>query len=425
VPGADRIVGSSANLVLAQGIRMSLGLAFWLVAARLFPPGELGLAAAAISATMLCVLVAPLGAGSAFVALVPRDPTGARTLARTALAIVVVSSLAVAAIALLVFGTALARLGEVASDPLFAAGFVLVCLCAALHEVNDELSVGSWRSRQVVVRAAAFGCGGLLGLGLVALAGETGRARSLYLAWALGAVAAAALAVAGVRVLRRLVWPPASGRRLPPRAILGVGLRNHAVTVVERAPVLVLPIVVAELLGAAANAYWYVAWMTALAVFTIPVQSARVLFAGVAADPEHAARVVRRSSAFTLVLGLAGAALLALVAGQLFQLLGDDYAREATTPARILLAGVVPVVFVQAYVGLSRGLGRLREALLAVGAFGAAAALAAAVTGSRFGLVGVASGWVVAQCVFGVFAALRIRAVLRPRLVASRLAAVR
>jgi Na+-driven multidrug efflux pump len=189
--------------------------------------------------------------------------------------------------------------------------------------------------------------------------------------------------------------------------------------------VLVLPIVVAELLGAAANAYWYVAWMTALAVFTIPVQSARVLFAGVAADPEHAARAVRRSNAFTLALGLACAALLALVAGQLFQLLGDDYAREATTPARILLAGVVPVVFVQAYVGLSRGLGRLREALLAVGAFGAAAALAAAVTGSRFGLVGVASGWVVAQCVFGVFAALRIRAVLRPRLVASRLAAVR
>jgi O-antigen/teichoic acid export membrane protein len=425
VPGADRIVGSSANLVLAQGIRMSMGLAFWLVAARLFPPDELGLAAAAISATMLCVLVAPLGAGSAFVALVPRDPAGARTLARTALAIVVASSLAVAAIGLLVFGTTLARLGEVASDPLFAAGFVLVCLCAALHEVNDELSVASWRPRQVVVRAAAFGCGGLAGLGLVALAGETAQARSLYLAWAVGAVAAAVLAVAGVRRLRRLVWPPASGRRLPSRAILDVGLRNHAVTVVERAPVLVLPIVVAELLGAAANAYWYVAWMTALAVFTIPVQSARVLFAGVAADPEHAARVVRRSSAFTLVLGLAGAALLALVAGQLFQLLGDDYAREATTPARILLAGVVPVVFVQAYVGLSRGLGRLREALLAVGAFGAAAALAAAVTGSRFGLVGVASGWVVAQCVFGVFAALRIRAVLRPRLVASRLAAVR
>jgi hypothetical protein len=37
--------------------------------------------------------------------------------------------------------------------------------------------------------------------------------------------------------------------------------------------------------------------------------------------------------------------------------------------------------------------------------------------------VGVASGWVVAQAAFGAFAALRIRAVLRPRLVGSRLAA--
>jgi O-antigen/teichoic acid export membrane protein len=116
---------------------------------------------------------------------------------------------------------------------------------------------------------------------------------------------------------------------------------------------------------------------------------------------------------------------LALVAGKLFALLGDDYAEQATTPARILLAGVVPVVFVQAYVALCRGLGRIREALVAVAAFGAAAVLAAAVVGSHFGLVGVASGWVVGEAVFGVFAALRIRAVLRPRLVASRLAAAR
>jgi O-antigen/teichoic acid export membrane protein len=420
-----RIVGSSANLVAAQAVRMSLGLAFWLVSARLFPPEQVGLAAAAIAATMLCVLVAPLGAGSAFVALVPRSPERARSLAYTALTIVAVSSLAVGLLALVVFAAALARLDAVAVDPLFAAGFVLVCLCAALHEVNDELSIGSWRSRQVLLRAVAFGCSGLAGLGIAVLAGATDRARALYLAWGLSALVAAPLALSGVRRLRRSVWPHEPATRLAARPILRVGLRNHAVTVVERAPVLVLPIVVAELLGPVQNAYWYVAWMTALAVFTIPVQSARVLFAGVVADPERAARTVRRSSVFTLGLAVGAAALLALLAGELLGLLGPDYASEATAPTRILLAGVIPVAFVQAYVGLSRGVGRLREALIAVGAFGAAATLAAAVAGARFGLVGVASGWVAGQAAFGVFAALRIRAMLRPRLVASRLAAAR
>ena len=55
-----------------------------------------------------------------------------------------------------------------------------------------------------------------------------------------------------------------------------VGLPNDLLTLTERAPGFVLPIVVTELLSPADNAHWYAAWMMAWVVFVIPIQVGRL-----------------------------------------------------------------------------------------------------------------------------------------------------
>ncbi|MGS2953844.1 hypothetical protein, partial [Escherichia coli] len=67
--------------------------------------------------------------------------------------------------------------------------------------------------------------------------------------------------------------------------LLRRGLPNHALTLVERAPNLVLPILVTEILSPQANAYWYVAWMMAWAVLVIPVSLGITLMAQVSSAP--------------------------------------------------------------------------------------------------------------------------------------------
>ena len=59
------------------------------------------------------------------------------------------------------------------------------------------------------------------------------------------------------------LYRPRLVRSLVP-AMVTTGIGNHTLTLCERVPGLVLPIVVTELLSPQANAYWYVIWMSAL-----------------------------------------------------------------------------------------------------------------------------------------------------------------
>ena len=63
---------NSVALILAKVATMGLGFLFWLVAARLFAPSDVGLASGAVSAMMLITQLALFGVGSAVISLYPR-----------------------------------------------------------------------------------------------------------------------------------------------------------------------------------------------------------------------------------------------------------------------------------------------------------------------------------------------------------------
>ena len=62
---------NSVALILAKVATMGLGFLFWLVAARLFAPADVGLASGVVSAMMLITQLALFGVGSAVISLYP------------------------------------------------------------------------------------------------------------------------------------------------------------------------------------------------------------------------------------------------------------------------------------------------------------------------------------------------------------------
>jgi hypothetical protein len=62
---------NSLALITAKVASLGLGFLAWVVAARLFPPAQVGLASAAVAAMMLCVQLALLGVGSSLISLYP------------------------------------------------------------------------------------------------------------------------------------------------------------------------------------------------------------------------------------------------------------------------------------------------------------------------------------------------------------------
>ena len=399
---------SSLALVVGKVATMAVGFLFWVVAARAFQQSEVGLAAGAVSAVMLCTQLALLGVGSSVILNYPRHDRDPAPLLDSAFSLVAAASVLAVAIFFVIAATALHELRVVATDPVFALALVAMSVLGTIGILLDQVSTLLRRGDQMLVRALLFGLANVALLAPVAALSSGAGAVWIFATW-VGAAAAAVLLGAvqlwrtplryryRPRLRRHLAWP-----------LLRVGVPNHWLTLTERAPGLILPIIVTELVSPAANAAWYAAWMMAWVLYIIPIQVGMTLFAEAATKTASLTKLIRHGLRSSLVLGVSGAAVVALIAPQLLSILGHRYAEAGSTPLRILVLAVVPLTFVQAYFVVCRSTGRLKEGIV-TGAIGASVSIGgAALAALESGLVGMAVVWVVTQVVVSVWAVWRL-----------------
>ena len=269
---------NSVALILAKVATMGLGFLFWLVAARLFAPSDVGLASGAVSAMMLITQLALFGVGSAVISLYPSRKEDPAALLDGALTIVSGAALLGGAIFIVLAATVLQNLHVVAEQPLFALGFALMCVLGTAGIVLDQTSTVLRRGDQVLVRGVLNGVVSLIGLPLVLLLPSGDQAQAIFDVWVFGAVVMCASA--GLQLRRTVAgYRPRARTAGMSRELMTVGLPNHLLTLADRAPALLLPVLVTELLSPTQNAYWYAVWMMAWVVFVIPVQVGMTLFA--------------------------------------------------------------------------------------------------------------------------------------------------
>ena len=398
---------SSLSLIGGRVITMGLGFFFWLLAARLFTPSDVGLAVGAISAVMLTTQLALLGLGSSVVAYFPRYERAPAALLNTALTLVVACSFVTGAVFLVAAGGVFDELDVVATEPLFAVSFIAMSVLGTAGLLFDQVSTAVRRGDQVLFRAVLFGIINLTLLGGLAAA-AIGSAAAIFSTWVGGSVVACVYALVQLRRSpARYAYRPGGDRSLA-RGLVGVGLPNHALTLAERAPGLVLPIVVTELISPAANAAWYMAWMMAFVLYIIPIQVGMTTFAEAAHEPDALRGLIRRGLRSSLALGVAGIFVVAATGPYVLRILGDAYAAQGSTPLRILVLAVIPMAFLQSYFVHCRSLGRFREATGTGVVVGAVSVAAAVLVAPSAGLEGIAIAWLAAQSLGAGWAAWRL-----------------
>ncbi|GAA1627162.1 lipopolysaccharide biosynthesis protein [Georgenia ruanii] len=385
---------------------MGSGFLFWLLAARTASAENVGLAAAMVSGVMLCSQLALLGVGAACIRSLPRFAAAPRALLDTAITLVTTASVGAAVIFLVVSGRVTEDLTAVVSDPLFLGMFLVMALLGTIGVLLDQISMALRKGTQVLTRNTT---GSVLTIGAILLLRTMTEvtAIDLFLCWVVGA---ASVSLVGAWQLRRSIGYVYRPRLTRPVAslLLRQGVPNHVLTLSERVPGLLLPILVTGLLSPAATAYWYPVWMMAWAIYVMPVSVGIATFAEAARDPDAVRRIVNGSLRWSLKLGVPCSLVLAVAAGPVLSLLGPGYADAGAWPLRILLVAVVPITIVQTFFSVARALGRMREALV-LGIVSATAAVAAtALTGAAHGLVGMAVAWVAVQCLAAAWAGVRL-----------------
>ncbi|WP_231751101.1 family 16 glycosylhydrolase [Mycobacterium sp. NAZ190054] len=338
---------NTVALIVSTASTGVLGLAFWAVAARLFPAHEVGLASALITSAVLLSTMSTLGLDVLYERFLPVTGTRAPVLLHRGF-------LVVAGMGVLT-GSVLVAVGP--RDPLFQsgwamAGFPLMVLVLAVFALLDKAAAGLGVARWSAAKNLAHAVAKLAAVAALAIWDE---AATIVLSWTLTA-AVAALCTYVVLHRRSRSHPrwqqPAN---LPPRRQMWsyFGSSFGIASLWSIGP-LVVPLIVITQVGPAANAYFAVCWAMISALYLMLHLVVSPYVAEVAAHPDqvHALswRMVRMLAA---VAALASVGL--VVAGPfLLSLAGDEYRAEGTD-LLWLAAAFLPLSAVgAAYEGFAR-----------------------------------------------------------------------
>jgi O-antigen/teichoic acid export membrane protein len=405
VQAADPLLRSAYSLSLNVGLTAALGVAFWIVAARLYDANAVGRDAALVAAMVELSTICQLNLVNALTRFLPSLERGtARALA---------GAYAVSGAAALVVGVAFVLVAPAISDQfsflrentLFAALYVLSQILWTWFMLQDAALTAMRRAPWVPVENAVFGA---LKLGALPLLLALGASHGVFLASALPIVLL--LVPVNLFLFRRAIpehlrreRPTGSAlSRLGRRRLLSFMAQDYGATVFSQSGMAILPLLIVALLGSSANAYFYIPYMM--------VVSFSALFFGVTTSlvvegalAEHriqalSRRIVRHFGPVLLI----GSVVMAVAAPLILLPFGEDYVHESTPVLRILAVGCLFREINTLYMAVSRLEGKGGR-ILAVEAFQMALLLGGvAVLATPLGLEGVALSWLGATAIVAI-----------------------
>jgi O-antigen/teichoic acid export membrane protein len=400
----DPLFRSAYALILSTAATSGFGIAYWIVAARGYPPQVLGEQSAAISTMLMLSNFAQM---NMFFALGRFVPTAGRATGR-----LIACAYAASAALALVLGVGFVLVAPAIAPELsslfagagMAVAFVVSVALWCVFSLQDGVLTALRRASWVPVENVLFG---LLKLALLIVFAGVFVSGGIFVSWNVPVL----LAVIPVNLLifRRLL--PARARAASGRAersrfsFRSIG-RFVAVDYVSgfflQTYTTALPLLIVATLGAEANAEFYVAYVVIAALDLVSVNLATSLLVEGAHDEarlhEYTRRILRRSAQLLVPAVIA----IELAAPLFMRVLGPTYADGSTTLLRILALASIARMLNIVYMAAMRVQRRVGRVLATQAAISAVVVSLTLVLGPSLGVNGVGVAWLCAQVGVGL-----------------------
>lgn len=369
-PGSRGELAAEANLsantislIVSNGLTCVLGLAFWGVAARVFPASDVGVAAALINSALMLSTLSILSIDRFYERFLPVAGYRAPAFLKGGFLIVAAASTA-GGIALIAFGP---------REALFTSGWMMAAypsfvMVIAVFILQDKALAGLGVARWAAAKNSVHAVSKLVALIVIAvlasagaLAGTAAASTAIVVAWGLTAAVIAGYVFVTIR--RRCRDHPRFQLtpELPPmseiRSYFG---SSFGITAMLSIGALVVPLIVVSQAGAAENAYFQIAWQFVSALYLTVHLVVSPYVAEVAAHPEKVAALSWRMVRMLAAVACAGAAGLLLVGPLLLSFVGAEYRSGGEELLRLAAVFVPLSVVGAAYEGFARVQRKLR-----------------------------------------------------------------
>ena len=335
----DRLLTNSALIFATTVLMAGGGAVFWVIAARLATPADVGRAGSLVAAGDSLALFAQLGLNVALLRTMPTSTRQAADVLTAALVVVLAGGGFGLAYALLLPLTS-PSLAEVVGSPVTIGVYAVLVAATALNVLSDNIFLSINR-----VWSYLRLNGVLLGVVKCSLPFVLAGAGALGLYGSVGG-AIMCCAVASLWVILRHVPGP---RRLRPspelwaaRHFAGASYATYVLTVT---PLLVFPVLVINALGAEAGAAYFISFQVVTLLNAVILAVASSTYA----ESERAARgrhgIVRKGGLTILAAASAGALAMVVLAPVFLRIFGPHYVETGTTTLRVLSVAAVCAAF--------------------------------------------------------------------------------
>ena len=416
----DNLLRNTAFIMATTVVNGAVGYVYWIAAARVGNPAEVGIATSLVAILFLTSMATNLGIGPALIQALPRASDDRRwsCLVNVAVLAGLVAGVAGSAVALLFLPTLVPAVSATLRQPTSAAMFVLGAGIFTATQYLDCVFVSERRGGRMLGRNVAFALAKLAFLMAPYVVVGRITAGTIVTSFVLGSTLSLAVGFVQLRGLPHTYHPTMTHARDAWRSLRGSLAAHHLAWFGANVPQYVLPSLVVARLSATSNAFFSMAWTVGAVFFMISPAVGGALFVEGTDGGHSLGRGTRKSA--VLITGALGPAMAVflLFGTQIMGMFGREYAGATVTLLRLLVISAVPDAVTNVYTAVLRVQGRLRMAAvlnvgIAVIALGGTWLLLPA-----YGIVGAGWAWVGAQLAGCVLVAADRLVQRRPSIVA-------
>ncbi len=356
---------NAVYLMLSQLAVALSGFIFWILAARLYLPADVGLASAAISAALLLANLSGLGLGYGLVRFLPSPGERSRALINFAFTFSGLASLIFSLIFLAGLNFWSPSLNFIRQNPIFLIVFIVFATGVTLTFVLNWTFVARRRASFSLAQSLISS---LIKLVLVVVMSKFFTTFGIFVSHGLGIAIAVIVSVfAFLPRVEPNYSPVAFFRKGAVNEIVRFSFANYIADFLWLAPGFILPIMVLNLLGAEDTAYFYIAWSMGVLLCAISIATSTSLFAEGSYDETKLKQNIRQSIKLILLLLLPAIILIFLVGDKLLLLFGEVYSERATHLLWLVALASFPMSLNWVYFAVERVRKKIKSIILIAG----------------------------------------------------------
>lgn len=269
----DPLYMNSIYMMASTAMVSGSGFFFWMIATHLYKDAQVGLATALVSSVGFIMSLAILGFNYSIIRFLPKSKNKNSLLSTSVLIIALTAALG-AGIFLSFLPFFAPTLTFILNNPLTMLAFIFYAVTVSIDFTTEAIFLALRQGKYIFLKNIGIV---FLKLALPVIFLPLG-AFGLFAAWA--TAISSALIVSTLVLFKKFNYKFApSFKKINLRQLVTFSFANYFVSLTGIAPALVLPIVIANTIGAESAAYFYIAFMIANLLYTIPYAVTQSLFA--------------------------------------------------------------------------------------------------------------------------------------------------